>query len=440
MTTPSEFGDARGEAQPDAADAPSARLPRRGFLQAAGAGIAASLASGAALAAGRPAEASDRVSFTPIADPNTEVKQSMPDPDAPPERRIGYAIVGLGRLAVGQILPALSQCKYSRVTALVSGDREKALKLAHQYGVKPASVYDYQSYDQLANNPEVQVIYIVLPNSMHAEYTVRGARAGKHILCEKPMATSVADCERMIAACGQAGVKLMIAYRSQYEPMDRAIVQMVREHKLGELREFIAGNSQNEADPQHWRHVRRLAGGGALPDIGLYCLNAARFISGEEPSEVIATTSTVPNDARFREVESGVHFILRFPSGLSATCMSSYASHDSRFLRLQGAKGWVEMDPAFAYSGLTLRHAQVDNGRETVSEISFAPANQFALEIDHMSQCVARNQTPHTPGEEGLQDQHIMEAIYESARTGRAVKLRAPQGATRGPDPEEEHF
>ncbi|SDV46246.1 Gfo/Idh/MocA family protein [Chitinasiproducens palmae] len=423
-----------GDAQPAPGGA------RRNFLRAAGAGLAASIASGSALAAGTAETERNRVGFTPIDDPKTEAPKSMPDPNAAPDDRIGYAVVGLGRLAVGEILPALAECKFSKIAALVSGDRDKALKLARQYGVKTESVYDYASYDRLASNPDVKVIYIVLPNSMHADFTVRGARAGKHILCEKPMATSVADCERMIAACRSANVKLMIAYRSQYEPMDRAIAKMVRDGALGPLREFVAGNSQNTVDPQHWRHKKALAGGGALPDIGLYCLNAARFMSGAEPEEVFATTSRVPNDPRYAEVEAGVHFILRFPGGFTATCVSNYASHDSRFLRLQGPNGWVELNPAFAYNGLKLRHSRLQDKHNTVTDIEFPPANQFALEIDHMSLCVMQDRTPHTPGEEGLQDQRIMEAIYRSAETGRAVRLSPPPGPTRGPEPDEQTF
>jgi predicted dehydrogenase len=196
-------------------------------------------------------------------------------------------------------LPALLHRKYSRPAALVSGDRAKALKVARQYGIADADVLNYQSFERLADNPHVQVVYIVLPNGMHKEYTLRAAKIGKHVLCEKPMATSVADCEAMIDACRRAGRKLMIAYRSQYEPMDRMISKMVREKKLGPLREFVAGNSQNVGDPAQWRLNKALAGGGALPDIGLYCLNAVRFLSGEEPLDVIASMHKPDGDPRF---------------------------------------------------------------------------------------------------------------------------------------------
>jgi predicted dehydrogenase len=160
----------------------------------------------------------------------------------------------------------------------------------------------------------------------------------------------------------------------------------------------------------------------------------------EEPREVVATVHRPQDDPRFVEVEASVHFILRFPSGFIATCMASYASHESRFFRLQGAQGWVEMHPAFGYNGLRMRHGMLVDGKSATIEVQIDPQNQFAREIDHMSVCVKDNLVPHMPGEEGLQDQRIIDAIYESARTGRAVKLTPPIVATRGPDPQEEAF
>jgi predicted dehydrogenase len=354
----------------------------------------------------------------------------------PPEERIGYAVVGLGKLATEQILPAFGATRHSRPVALVSGDRNKALQLARQYGIRQDAIYDYGNYDRIANNPEVQVVYIALPNSMHAEYTVRGAQAGKHILCEKPMAMNVAECEQMIDACKKANRKLMIAYRSQYEPMDRAIVKMVRDRRFGDIKEFISGNSLNIGDPDQWRVKRSLAGGGPLPDMGIYCINAARFLTGEEPVEVIGDVYSTPGDPRFTEVEESAHFILCFQNGMRATCATSFASHRSHFFELVGSAGWAEMNPAYAYNGLRLRIGSCVDGLDMIEEPQIEPANQFALEIDHMSRCVQRDVEPLTRGEEGMQDQRIIEAIYESARTGRPVTLSVP-AQTRGPDPEE---
>ena len=323
------------------------------------------------------------------------------------------------------------------MTALVSGDRDKARKVAAQYGVPETGLYDYTSYDQLAQNRDVQVIYIVLPNSMHAEFVERGAKAGKHILCEKPMATSAHDCERMISACKEAKVKLMIAYRQQYEPMNRALGKMVRTGRLGKVKTYIATNSQSQGDPSQWRQKLAMAGGGCLPDIGLYCLNAARFLTREEPTEVMGFTYQPRNDPRFAEVEETCSFSMRFPSGFIATSSSCYSAHRSQMLRLEGDLSWAELSPAFAYSGIKLRSSTVVEGHNTISEPSIEEKDQFALEMDHMAVCVMQNKEPHTPGEEGLQDQKIIEAIYQSARTGKPVKLSPPPGPTRGSEPEE---
>ncbi len=410
------------------------RLNRRSFLHLAGTGLAAAAVVRAA-GAGDAAEAAaaNKVSLPPLDLEGPEQAQPLPKPPLPLNERVGFAIVGLGHLSLGQILPAFGESKYAKPVALVSGDREKARRIAKQYNIREEAIYDYTTYDALKNNPEVQVIYIVLPNSMHADFTVRGARAGKHILCEKPMATSVADCERMIAACETAKVKLMIAYRSQYEPFDRAIVKAVREKKLGELREFVSANSQNQGDPKQWRLNQKLAGGGPVPDVGIYCINAARFISGEEPSEVFGQVVRKPEDPRFVEVEASAQFILKFPSGLTAACSCSYDSHRSQFFRLQGSEGWAELNPAFAYTGLKARFRHKVSLHDTTLEPAIEAKNQFALEMDHFAECVTADRKPHTPGEEGLQDQRIVEAIYESARTGKKVSL-APVASPRGPE------
>jgi predicted dehydrogenase len=404
---------------------------RREFLRYVG-----TLAALSAPAMQAAANEKDRISFPP-----TEAKSEKPEKTEPPgdpmSERIGVAIVGVGRIAVNEMLPAFAQSKHAKPVALVSGDRAKALKVAHQYDIPESAVLDYKEVDKLAQMPEVQAVYIALPNSMHAEYTIRAAKAGKHVLCEKPMANSVAECQQMIDACRKAGKKLMIAYRSQYESNDRALVKMIRDNKLGPLKEFISVNSQNMGDPEHWRLKRALAGGGALPDVGLYCLNAARFLSGEEPVEVMGNVWSTPGDARFREVEESCQFVLRFPSGFIASCSTSYASHKSQMFRLNGADAWAELNPAYAYSGIKLKVSRVVDGKEQTGEVQAEDKNQFAAELDHFAQCIQQNREVHTPGEEGLQDQRIMEAIYESARTHRPVKLKAP-GRTRGPAPQEE--
>lgn len=359
--------------------------------------------------------------------------------------RLGLAIVGLGRLALEEIMPALAASKRCRVTALVSGHKAKARQVAAMYDVPETSLYDYQTFDQLRDNPDVHAVYIVLPNALHREFTERAAKAGKHVLCEKPMATSVADCQAMIHACKAAKRLLMIAYRIQYEPLDRQVKDWVRDRSVfGNIKLITLSNCQNQSkeNARQWRQIKALAGGGALPDIGLYCLNTARFLLGEEPVEVLATQYSTPGDARFKEVEETILWQMRFPSGARVQSSASYGTFTSRHYRVVGESGWAEMSPAFAYNGLQLKRSRIAADTSEfiapgVEQITPQEKNQFALEMDHFADCVANGKQPWTPGEEGLQDQRIMEAIYESARTGKAVELAASSGldAFRGTPP-----
>ncbi len=367
-----------------------------------------------------------KVELPPLDAPSEKPKE-MEQP-LPKEKRVGYAIVGLGHLALGEILPAFGQCKKSKVTALVSGNRGKALTVARQYGVSEKNLYDYTSYDSLKDNPEVDVIYIVLPNGLHAEYTIRGAKAGKHILCEKPMANSVKECEDMIAACQEANRKLMIAYRIQYEPNNAEIKRLIRSGKYGNVKYITATNGQNIGDPTQWRLNKKLAGGGSLPDVGIYCLNTIRYLLGEEPVEVFGQTYSTPNDPRFKEVEESVLFQMRFPSGVLASCTSSYGHHESRNYRVYAENAYMGMDPAFPYKGLKMYMSSTEGDKEVYQTPILSEQNQFALEMDHMSDCVLGDHIPYTRGEEGLQDQRIMEAIYASAKGKVPVTLPSYQG------------
>jgi glucose-fructose oxidoreductase len=255
---------------------------------------------------------------------------------------------------------------------------------------------------------------------MHAEYTVRAARAGKHVLTEKPMATSVAECERMIAACRQAGKKLMVGYRSRFEPHNQEAIRIARAQELGPSDVIVADHGFNIGNPEQWRLKRALSGGGSLMDIGIYSLQAARYLTGEEPVAVTALEHTDRSDPRFREVEDTINFQLRFPSGVIANCVSSYTSPHNRY-RLTGTRGWVELDPATSYSGQTMR-VNVGN-RTEVRTPPNAAQNQFVAQLDHFSECVLNNREPLVPGEEGLRDLRVMTAIYEAARTGRTITL-----------------
>jgi glucose-fructose oxidoreductase len=367
-------------------------LSRRKFLSQAGAGLAVTSLAGRALEA-----------------------QRVPDP---PGRKLGWAIVGLGSLAINQILPAFARSEKSKVTALVSGHPDKARKLAARYGVAEKSLYTYETFEQLRDNPDVDVVYIVLPNGMHAEYTIRAAKAGKHVLCEKPMANTPADCQQMIDACREAGRKLMVAYRLHYEPYNQALVKVVRDQEFGPLKVVLADAGFPIGDPTQWRLNRQMAGGGSLMDIGIYALNAARYLTGEEPTEVHAMEYTTPGDPRFKEVEETLTFQLRFPGGVLANCTSSYGAPLNRF-RVVGTKGWAELEPALIYSNLKMRA-----GSGSIVEERLQPVvDHFAAEMDHFSDCVMQGTEPRTPGEEGLRDLRIMMAIYQSAREKQIMKI-----------------
>jgi len=417
---------------------------RRKLFRIAGAG-AAGLVIGSRAIAGRyaPPDPIDighveggRVTFPEWRAP-ADTPSAPPPAPLPPEQRTGFAIVGLGRLALEEILPAFAKSMKAKPVALVSGSPDKLRAVAAQYGIKREACYSYESFDSIRDNPDVKVVYIVLPNAMHREYAERAAEAGKHVLTEKPMSVSSSDGKAMVAACAKAGVKLMVAYRIQYEPYNRRAMEYVRSGKYGRLVAYTGINTQTVAPDGagQWRQKKAMAGGGSLFDIGLYCLNTARFLTGEEPVEIYATTYAPPGDPRFAEVEETVSFMLRFPSHTIANCLASYGGRDDKHQRLNLATAAIDMPNAFQYDGqkmMVIARAGGDTGQ---TDLVIEPKNQFAAEIDHMADCVRTGRTPYTPGEEGVQDQMLMEAIYESARTGRPVKLAQHQGldAFRGP-------
>jgi glucose-fructose oxidoreductase len=341
---------------------------------------------------------------------------------AAPDRKLGYAIVGLGQYGRDVILPQFVNCKHSRVTALVSGDRAKALAAATKYGVPESAIYSYADFDRIRDNPDVDIVYVCLPNSMHAEYTIRAAKAGKHVMCEKPMAISVAECEAMIRACKTAGKKLMIGYRCHFEPVNLEAMRLARSGAAGKIRYVRSEHGFVQGDPNKWRLKRALSGGGSLMDMGVYSLQAARYMTGEEPIAVTARESTDRRDPRFREVEDMIEWTLEFPSGAIAGCQSMYSANQNHIL-LMGDKGRIELEPATRYDGNHMWTGR--DGRETeITSIPPGPGKtQFAGQLDHLAECILDGREPIVSGEEGLRDMRIVEAIYRSAREGRTVKL-----------------
>jgi glucose-fructose oxidoreductase len=337
------------------------------------------------------------------------------------ERPLGYAIVGLGYYGLDVIIPQFVNCEHSRLVALVSGDRAKAQRVARAHGVPERAIYSYADFDKIRVNPEIDIVYVCLPNGMHAEYTIRAARAGKHVLCEKPMAISVAECEAMIAACRKADRKLMIGYRCHFEAHNLEAMRLARSGAAGKIRYVRSEHGFVQGDPSKWRLKRALSGGGSLMDMGIYSLQAARYMTGEEPVAVTARESTDRRDPRFSEVEDMIEWTLEFPSGAIAGCQSMYSANQNHIL-LMGDAGRIELEPATRYDGNQMWVGK--DGRERKITPPPGPAKtQFAGQLDHMAQSVMTGRQPIVSGEEGLRDMRIVEAIYRSAREGRTIKL-----------------
>ena len=407
-----------------------------------GGGASAASPPGPAIPADTGAVQGERVMFPNWRGEGDRPPAPIPTPQ-PPGKRVGYCVIGLGRLSLEEILPAFGATKRARLAAVMSGSPDKARLVARQYGLPESAVYGYGDWDRLKADPEVQAVYVVTPNAVHRDNVLAAAQAGKHVLCEKPMAVNSAQAREMIAACEKAGLRLMIAYRCQYEPFNREVVRITRAAEFGRPRLIQAFNGQTSGLPEQWRLRRALAGGGALPDIGLYCLNGVRALLGEEPVQVTAQVHSPADDGKFAEVEESVSFTLTFPSGVIAQCMTSYGVHESRRLSVHSAGAAIDLENAFAYRGQRLFVTHRSGKAVSRDERMLAARDQFALEMDHFARCIQEGRRPRTPGEEGLQDQVLMEAIYEAARSGAPVKVGPPAGTaggldvTRGPEPEE---
>jgi predicted dehydrogenase len=335
---------------------------------------------------------------------------------------VGIAIVGIGKLSQGQIIPGFRNCRRARLAALVSGHPDKANRIASEKQLPANSVYNYGNFDRIADNPNVEIVYIILPNFMHAEYTIRALKAGKHVLCEKPMATTVADAEAMIAAAKAANRKLMIAYRCHYEPLNLYGMRLMRRGALGKPRLVSTnmGRQTDLSDPSDaWRLDMRMSGGGALADMGVYGVNAARYLLDEEPVEVSARAQTDRRDPRFRTVDDLITWEFRFPSGAISTGTTSFNQAGTMAWEVYGEKGKMIAEPGCFYSGNRLSISGVPgDAQPQIREI-----DQFAREMDWMADVVRGRAPLVSPGEEGLQDMRLMRAILDSvSRDGAAVR------------------
>jgi predicted dehydrogenase len=335
----------------------------------------------------------------------------------PPRRgHIRYAVVGLGHIAQVAVLPAFAHAKRnSRLAALVSGDRTKRRTLAGRYRLE--STFSYDDYDACLE--QVDAVYIALPNSMHAEYAVRAARAGVHVLCEKPLAVTASECHRMIDACRRHDVKLMTAYRLHFEAINLQVIDLVRRGRIGEPKFFNSSFAMTVR--QNDIRTRHDLGGGTLYDIGVYCINAARYLFRSEPTEVMAL-SVNGGTARLRGIDESTGAILRFDGDRVATFVTSFNSADIGSYTIVGTKGHITVDPAYEYAE-GLGYTMTIDGKPTRKRTG--KRDQFAPQLLYFSDCILQDRAPEPSGEEGLQDVRIVEALYRSSRTGKAVRIPA---------------
>jgi predicted dehydrogenase len=349
-------------------------------------------------------------------------RPARPRPKPARSKQIRYAVIGLGHISQAAVLPAFKHAKRNSVlAALVSGEEKKLKQLGRRYGVKRLCGYD--DVDELFASGEIDAVYIALPNDMHKDYTLRAARAGLHVLCEKPMAVSSDECEEMIRATRAANVKLMIAYRLHFERANLEAAKFARSGKLGDLRFFSSDFSMQVSD-DNIRLNPPDKGGGPLYDIGIYCINAARYCLGEDPVEVWAT-GTRSKDPRFRKVDETVAATLRFKDERVATFTCSFGAADRSVYSIVGTKGSLTMDPAYEYAeGLTYR---MKIGERTTTK-KLGKSDQFAPELLYFSDCVLKDREPEPSGLEGMGDVLIIESLLRSMHSGRAERVEIPEG------------
>jgi predicted dehydrogenase len=327
--------------------------------------------------------------------------------------KLGIALVGLGQYATGQLAPALEQTSDCYLAGIVTGSAEKAEKWKKQYGIPDKNIYNYGNFDAIKDNPDIDIVYVVLPNSMHAEYVLRAAAAGKHVICEKPMALSVDDCDRMIDACKNAGKMLSIGYRLHFEPYNMEMARLGQQQLFGPVKKISAGfGFVSEAGI--WRLDKKIAGGGPLQDLGIYCVQAACYTLGMDPVAVTAQEGVKHDLEKFKTVEESLTWQLEFPNGIIAECRSSY-NEEYNMLRVDAANGWFELSPAYEYGGL--------KGKTSAGKMDLPEINQQAKQMDDFAQAIKQNRPSPVPGEMGRRDVKIIQAIYKAMKSGERVSL-----------------
>ena len=332
-----------------------------------------------------------------------------------PAKPLGIALVGLGGYSSGQLAPALQETKNCKLTGIVTGTPAKEKEWMDQYGIPKKNVYNYENFNNIADNDDIDIVYVVLPNSMHAEYTIRAAQAGKHVICEKPMAISSEECQEMIDACKKAGVKLSIGYRLHFEPYNKEVMRIGQEKAFGKVNYISCGAGYRMGDNwDQWRLKKDLAGTGALGNMGVYAMQAAMYAVGENPLYVRAQEfKTMPK--KFNETDETVTFQFEFPSGAVANMETSHNANVN-YLYVTADNGWVKLEPYSQYGGL--------RGYTHEGPLDLPEVNQQARQMDDFARCILEGDTTPVPGEMGMRDVQIIEAILESIQAGgEKVKL-----------------
>ena len=326
--------------------------------------------------------------------------------------KLGVALVGLGEYSTGQLAPALQKTEHCYLAGIVTGSRDKAKEWKKKYDLAEKNIYDYQTFDQIKDNAEIDIVYIVLPNAMHKEFVIRAARAGKHVICEKPMAITIEDCDEMIKACNDAGKMLSIGYRLHFEPHNLEMMRIGKEKIFGEIKSITAEDGLKKV--KGWRLDKELAGGGPLMDVGIYCVQGVRYTTGAEPVAVTAKEGPKDDKEKFAEVEESLTWQMEMSNGIVAECKTSY-SEELNKLHAEAEHGWFELEPAYAYKGI---EGETSNGK-----MDFDQVTQQARQMDDFAMAIKENRATPVPGEMGRQDVKILTAIYESMKTGKRVEV-----------------
>lgn len=330
------------------------------------------------------------------------------------EKKLGIALVGLGRYSSFQLAPALQETQHCYLAGIVSGTPEKAEKWCREYNISSKNSYTYDNFDSIKDNPDIDIVYVVLPNFMHAEYTIRAAQAGKHVICEKPMAMNVAEGRKMVEACKKAGVKLQVGYRLYYEPHHLEARRLGNELVYGKVNLVEASLGFSMADPRSWRLDKDMGGGGAIVDLGLYAIQGARRVFGTDPVSVTAQGYVFQPDI-FKGIYETVTWQMRFADGGLSNHSTSYSTYVDR-LYASAQRGWWRLQPAFNATGA---QGITSEGPMTVT----APSYQQIAQMDDFALAIKENKATLAPGEEGLKDLKILEAIFKAAESGRSVEV-----------------